>query len=78
MARRKRSFIKGRLRWKLVGSLCAGDALLPPSLAAFSVVALALRLTRTVSRSLALVSSYAVFLSLEGVSDRLWRVDPGR
>lgn len=30
VARRKCNFIKGRLRWKLVGSLCAGAAFPPP------------------------------------------------
>lgn len=33
VARRKRNFIRGRLRWKLIGSLCAGVSLGPPQLA---------------------------------------------
>lgn len=77
LARRKRNFIKGRLRWKLVGSLCAGAAFGPPRSAAVCVVFRWLvRAVRVVeiSFSPASVLSYAVLWSPEGVSRRWWRL----
>lgn len=81
MARRKRSFIKGRLRSKLVGSLCAGVAFPPPVVAVVGVARSWLSACcagSDVFRLLALVLSYALFFPSEGVSVRQWRLDPVR